>query len=439
MKLPQLHLRDLFYLVLLVAVACGWWNDHVRLTALIEEAAELNWLRAHHQEHRPSKRVSSEMLGRIRALDDESLAEKFAFEYGQDSERFEAYLTELARRRLVEPLQTTYQIFQVDGDADDVEPLIALRRAQGKPDPIEISIEWPDQPVVAAARSLPELTVTVKNVDVERASFRCTRGGDDRSGRHDKWQLTLTDEQNRQVSWVEYVSLMGGGLAGVGPLAYGESYSFGLDMRDYLETPEPGKYQLQAFYRHSDNLVEYADMTGLIVSASAPVPFEVQRPVIRLSRAEHQLAQQSLQRLDFSQPLKLVAGSYGAWAHKFVDPLTPHGQLLSLREKAVPALIESVARPNLTERDRAWLLALLYSATGEYDPRSGPFWPARQVLCDGEFISGPWLPWGTNQGMSRGLISGHGACHWGATDPVEQKAFVRRWLHWYKTVDVKFE
>jgi hypothetical protein len=28
MKLPQLHLRDLFWLVLICALAAGWWAEH---------------------------------------------------------------------------------------------------------------------------------------------------------------------------------------------------------------------------------------------------------------------------------------------------------------------------------------------------------------------------------------------------------------------------
>src|SRR5215213_9811169 len=31
MKLPQLSLRELFLLVALVAMGCGWWVDHQRL------------------------------------------------------------------------------------------------------------------------------------------------------------------------------------------------------------------------------------------------------------------------------------------------------------------------------------------------------------------------------------------------------------------------
>jgi hypothetical protein len=32
MKLPQLTLRDLFWLVLVCALAVGWWLDHARKT-----------------------------------------------------------------------------------------------------------------------------------------------------------------------------------------------------------------------------------------------------------------------------------------------------------------------------------------------------------------------------------------------------------------------
>lgn len=33
MKLPQLSLRDLFWLVALMAMGCGWWLDHQGLVA----------------------------------------------------------------------------------------------------------------------------------------------------------------------------------------------------------------------------------------------------------------------------------------------------------------------------------------------------------------------------------------------------------------------
>ena len=35
MKLPQLSLRDLFWLVLVVALGCGWWADRQELSEKI--------------------------------------------------------------------------------------------------------------------------------------------------------------------------------------------------------------------------------------------------------------------------------------------------------------------------------------------------------------------------------------------------------------------
>jgi len=40
MKLPQLTLRDLFWLVLLVAMALGWWINQARLTNENKELEE---------------------------------------------------------------------------------------------------------------------------------------------------------------------------------------------------------------------------------------------------------------------------------------------------------------------------------------------------------------------------------------------------------------
>ena len=33
MKLPKLHLRDLFWLVLVVALGCAWWLERERQTS----------------------------------------------------------------------------------------------------------------------------------------------------------------------------------------------------------------------------------------------------------------------------------------------------------------------------------------------------------------------------------------------------------------------
>jgi hypothetical protein len=45
MKLPKLHLRDLFWLVLVVGLGCAWWVDRQRIAdkeRRLDEAIESN-------------------------------------------------------------------------------------------------------------------------------------------------------------------------------------------------------------------------------------------------------------------------------------------------------------------------------------------------------------------------------------------------------------
>jgi hypothetical protein len=44
MKLPKLHIRDLFWLAALAAMGCGWWVDRVRV-AHREGVARGNFVR----------------------------------------------------------------------------------------------------------------------------------------------------------------------------------------------------------------------------------------------------------------------------------------------------------------------------------------------------------------------------------------------------------
>jgi len=41
MKLPQLSLRDLFWLVALVAMGCGWWLKHRQVLSLEDQCRSL--------------------------------------------------------------------------------------------------------------------------------------------------------------------------------------------------------------------------------------------------------------------------------------------------------------------------------------------------------------------------------------------------------------
>ena len=70
-----------------------------------------------------------------------------------------------------------------------------------------------------------------------------------------------------------------------------------------------------------------------------------------------------------NRPLKIAIGPYGKWANEFIPPDTPEGKLLSMGIKAIPVLIDSLADKSLSDSQRAWILVLLFSATGQNDPR----------------------------------------------------------------------
>lgn len=58
MKLPQLSLRELFLLVVIAAMSCGWWRDQARV-----------------------KRIEAELLERSRELERRAEASDKVFEY----------------------------------------------------------------------------------------------------------------------------------------------------------------------------------------------------------------------------------------------------------------------------------------------------------------------------------------------------------------------
>jgi uncharacterized coiled-coil protein SlyX len=71
-KLPKLHLRDLFWLVLVAALGCGWWLDRSRMAA--KEAA------ANERESTLEDRASA-LVGRLEleaALQANTIAQKEA-------------------------------------------------------------------------------------------------------------------------------------------------------------------------------------------------------------------------------------------------------------------------------------------------------------------------------------------------------------------------
>jgi hypothetical protein len=291
----RLALRTLFWLVLAAAVAIGWGVERSRAAArLAETKKQSGWLFFMSE---PSTGPSDDALARraklaeLSHLSDAELIQWFDGPHGERwpwGREYELGLSEMARRGMVEELERRHVASRSDQDhrrdsANDTKLLIALRRAQGKPDPLKIHVELLHPAWRVKPSSFPEMKATIENVDVDKETVHLDEGCDDRSGRRTRWRIHLTDEHGQRAPDANFgIFGMGGGIGTGGALAFGEKGSWGnwLDARSYVAPPSSGRYQLQLVHAvsHGDDIADEPDLTGLIVLKSEPINVIVTRP-----------------------------------------------------------------------------------------------------------------------------------------------------------------
>lgn len=288
----RIGIRDLLWLALLAAVICTWGMEHRRNAAKIRRSRmESLFLRIKGQfEPSDAELKRKQAVARMRWLSDDGLdgclrAILQSSEYWRHVD-YEPCLVEMARRRLAERLQKHCELLMRSHPSEpsilryahNLELLTALRRAQGKSDPLKLEVLLDSRPRWALDHPGPCLQVVVKNCDVEKESVHFFDGGDDRGGRRERWRFVLRDEQGRSVRDSNYCPMMGGGVGGFGPLKYDEAanrFNF-FDLRRYLAPPPTGNYQLQAIYHNSVGIASEPDVSGLIVTTSEPVPVVIE-------------------------------------------------------------------------------------------------------------------------------------------------------------------
>jgi hypothetical protein len=320
------------------------------------------------------------------------------------------------------------------GSLYNLELLTALRRVQKKSDPLVVLLDAKG-PLEATPLSLPRLKVTIKNEDGEKIAAGFTDGGDYRTGRQARWRVVVRDAKGRELPIRELsgILILGGQFTEI-LLEHGKAWETVLDLGSFVKIPQPGTYSLEVLYHNTKTIADESDISGLVVSRSKPIALVVRSLVIELTAQERKQAAEWILALDANQRLKIVAGSYGEWAHKFVPPNTPEGKLLGMGVKAAPALIESLRDKSLSDKKRAWILALLFSATGENDPRESG------ALGGYDYQEGGWQIWGGLSGEqpSGGLGCGsEGSVSAGKIDRGEQDKLIAAWVDWLKTVKVR--
>jgi hypothetical protein len=366
---------------------------------------------------------------------------------------YEPCLSEIIRRSTAEGAAVLQQqldalvarSFPESGDPDFADPgshynlelLIALRRAKGQPDPLTILVEHGDGPLNATELFLPRLKVSIKNVDVENNDVGFRFGGDYRTGRQARWRIDVIDEDGKWVPTKRsaFGMRIAGGLFRDDVLKHGEAWETELDLRQFIEAPPPGRYQLQVLYHNTRTIVDLHDLTGLIVCRSQSIPLVISQTVIHLSEQQKLSAGEWIAALDETKPLEIVAGTYGEWVHEHVPPESSAGRLLRMGLSAALPMIEALQDESISDEKRAWILSLLFSATGHHDPA------VAGALGSYSYHEGPWEVLGKRPDEEPGSGGIGFASSWtssgGKLNPDRLQDMTNKWTEWLQTVEVK--
>ncbi len=309
-----------------------------------------------------------------------------------------------------------------------LETLCALRRVQGKGDPLRIEIAGPAK-VQSVFPMLPKFDVALVNADSENETIQFTRGGDYRSGRQARWRVEARDAAGKVFPERPQLGGMGGGLVNEGELAPGARWKTSLRMESYVPALPPGRYSIRVLYHDSVCIADEADIDGLIVFSCDPITLTVRALEIPQADVNAAKVLELLAAIDDKRKLKVVAGTYNKWAHELVSPDSPQGKLLSLGLPALPPLLEALEDPKLTPTRRAVVLTLLFSLTGQLDPRATP-----GVLGNFDSAEGPWTI-SSDGSMSFGSGSSN-VILGGKIDETAQKEFAMKWTLWKQYVKV---
>ena len=285
--------------------------------------------------------------------------------------RQEIWLQAASNEDTIDSFLSSYRLGEF---SKNLELLTALRRLQGLPDPVHVSInaidpgrrlQWPDMPV---------LKVTVQNVDVLQQTVGFTVAGDNRSGRWARFHVQIKNSDTGELldilpppSWI------GGGIVNNKQLHFREGWHTKIYVQDYVNTLTPGKYLLKVFYHNERTIDRIRPLTDLIFCESDEYRLLVEDRVIWQSAEERKEIETLLSSIDRTRHTKVITGQYGQWAYEHVSPETSFGKILTASWAAVPALLDELQDETQSPMSRAHTLAMLYSITGEVDPRLGMF------------------------------------------------------------------
>jgi tetratricopeptide (TPR) repeat protein len=408
-------------------------------------SARLLYLRGRRGE--AEKQFADALLYRFRGVKDDDLCTFFKMSashrvsmlgFGRENPNFERFLVEMVRRKTT-TMEESLKLCSMPLDPDllerhprvqQLEVLTALRRVQGKPDPVTIEVKKPEQ-IVYDFPDAPDLVVSLQNRDTDNTCVAHIHGRDSRGGHASRWYFQVHDSKGNLVPgffpWDSYRVRM----YSVGSLKAGESIEVELEARNFVRVPEPGDYSLQILFHESVWLAdlggepEEAMIADRVTCHSKMLKMTVRPREIIVGQHDRAESLKLLDALPTTGPIPVVVNEYGEWAHKQIPPDSPAGKLLALGWKAVPILLNELDRKELGEKRRAWILSLLFSITKRNDPRPDEMADYTPIL--GRITT-------VDQFVTRESFSLHEETK---IDVDKQKEFARCWSNWKKCIVVR--
>jgi len=292
-------------------------------------------------------------------------------------QRFEGYLSAVLRsRREARPSVTG-----LGHRPANLEILTALRRVQGLPDPLCITVSKP--PLEASFPRLPVYLVRIENVDVEGESVWFTDGGNHHGGRRARWRMDVTDSNGKSIGIRESWPSGGGGTSLSRALEKGECWGrrhpdaepddvpdpVPLPAEHYVELFEPGEYTVRIQYHNEKPIAAELDVSELVLTTSAPLRFQYRPLSVELGPSTRQRIKEMVDQVLREPLILLFDRPYDPTMKFFGEPSSGCEALFRCGWQALPVLVETLDAAGCTAHQRAWMLAMLYNITGLLDPR----------------------------------------------------------------------
>jgi hypothetical protein len=289
MNITKFGLRDLFWLMLIIAIGAGWGIERSKA---LGRWGELQKNPGVPPNDMPERKSNPQLVAAIiQGLSREELLAEL--QRPIDAPTFDMHLLEAIRRGWKDELTIGYSERMHPSKRPEYEwkkrgflaplpepnpatilngeYLTALRRVEGKPDPLKISVRCVGKDAKGHRVSYPYIIPKIENVDVDKERCNYVKGGI--GERHPQWKLKLTNEQGVVMEAASYMPV----YPPRGPAVLTESHDslvgkhFLLDARAYVKPPPTGRYLLELIYSNRDISREH-DFSHRIVWKSEPIP-----------------------------------------------------------------------------------------------------------------------------------------------------------------------